>query len=162
MWSLPRRKRTYIPIARRYAGKARAAAWNLSNTTETGASRTVNTESPLTILGSYFCSAPAGIQMRPPKYVDIMDINIFIWHAGVPALCAPINHVAVILITFRIESAFPMLPPPSPGESSDLYATFVVIFIGNTQSFTHIYEKSYVYVCYVHVHNIHTIIYIIQ
>jgi hypothetical protein len=58
-----------------------------------------------------FLQRAAGIQMRPPpKYVDIMDINIFIWHTGAPALCAPINHAAVILITFRIESAFPMLP----------------------------------------------------
>jgi len=59
-----------------------------------------------------FLQAAAGIQMRPPsraKYVDIMDINIFIYDTP-GCRCAPINHVVVILITFRIESVFPMLP----------------------------------------------------
>lgn len=110
------RDRRNVYSSTRESREKPAACWHLSNTcrtTETGIARTVNTESPLTILGSYFCSALPEYRCAsmPPIYVDIMDINIFIRHGGrCRALCAPINHVAVILITSRIESAFPTSP----------------------------------------------------
>lgn len=107
-------KETYISIARQDATRKSPARWSLLDTyniTEIGVAHCKHGKS-INNFRIVFLQGAAGIQMRLPsraKYVDIMDINIFIYDTP-GCRCAPINHVAVILITFRIESVFPMLP----------------------------------------------------
>lgn len=110
-----RRSRRKSIFLSRVCDAEKSWAQSLGYVTETGVAHCKHGKS-INNFRIVFLQSATGIQMRPPsraKYVDIMDINIFIydtpgcrggWEEG--GGTAPINHVAVILITFRIESVY--------------------------------------------------------